>query len=297
MPQRATSSPAREARASRSVARRSARSRSRCAFAVSIRSGSRRSGRLLRVPAAHLAREHDRRGVVAPGLAEDLLAKRRRARRVTGLVERLGAQGEEAAPLPRRRGRPRGHEARQGRRVDARLERVERDAERAPRDGAALPLQQGKQQVERAGTVAAFEPESAGGEAGRHVEKIVGGDVALEESDGLVAAPRRGERARGEVVEAAVGVPHGGLSLQPVELFEDLRPFSGARGGREVALARHVRVEPSRGEEEEDEEGRGGAAAEGSQPGGHAKARPPRRWRCRWKTLWPASAPSLMTTR
>ena len=280
-PQRATSSLAREARASRSAARRSARSRSRCAFAVSIRSGSRRSGRLGDVPAAHLAREHDRGRVVAPRLAEDFLAERRRARRVTGLVERLGAQGEEATPLARCRGRPRGHEARQRRLVEARLERVECDAERAPRDGASLPLQQGKQQLESAGAVAAFEPERAGGEAGRNVEKVVGGDVALEECDGLVAAPRRGERARGEVIEAAVGVPLGGLSFQAVELLQDLRPFSGARGGREVALARHARVERRSGGEEENEEGEGGGAAEGCQPGGHAKARPPRRWRCR----------------
>src|ERR1035441_5488938 len=80
-----------------------------------------------------------------PRLAEDLLAKRRRARRVTGLVESLGAQGEEAAPLARCRRRPRGHEVRQSRRVEARLERIERDAERAPRDGAPLPLEQGQQ--------------------------------------------------------------------------------------------------------------------------------------------------------
>ena len=122
--------------------------------------------------------------------------------------------------------------------VEARLERVERDAERAPRDGASLPLQQRKEQLERAGSVAAFEPERAGGEAGRHVEEVVGGDVALEERDRLVAAARRGERARGEVVEAAVGVPLGGLSLQAVEPLQDLRPSSGARGGREIALAR-----------------------------------------------------------
>ena len=105
--------------------------------------------------------------------------------------------------------------------------------------------------------------------------------MALEERDGLVAAPRRGESARGEVVEAAVRVPLGGLPLQAVELLEDLRPFSGARGGREVALARRARVERRRGGEEESEEGEGGGAADGSQPGGHAKARPPRRWRCR----------------
>ena len=103
----------------------------------------------------------------------------------------------------------------------------------------------------------------------------------LEERDGLVAAPRRGERARGEVIEAAVGVPYGGLSLQVVELLQDLRPSSGARCGGEVVLARGARVDRRSGGEEEKEKGEGGGATEGSQPGGHAKARPPRRWRCR----------------
>ncbi len=32
-------------------------------------------------------------------------------------------------------------------------------------------------------------------------------------------------------------------------------------------------------------------------PGGQLRARPPRRWKCKWKTDWPPSLPMLVTTR
>jgi len=145
--------------------------------------------------------------------------------------------------------------------------------------GPPLSLEKRKEQLERAEPVPAFEPKRPGRETGRHVEEVEGGNVALEEGDGLVATARGGPGARLEIVEAAVLIALGGLLLQGGEPLEDLHPFSGARGGREVVLGRGLGREGRGGreEDEEREEKEGGGAKSVSQPGGHANARPPRR--------------------
>ena len=64
----------------------------------------------------------------------------------------------------------------------------------------------------------------------------------------------------------------GALALRGSEL--DCRPFEAVAGGDRV-----------------------GEALGDRHPGGQVIARPPSRWRCRWKTLCPASAPTLVTIR
>ena len=221
------------------------------------RSGSRRSGRSCGVRGrASRARGRSRpRRRAAPRGGSPRGATPRP--RVTGLVERLGAQGEEATPLARGRGRPaRRRGAPETPRRGASRARRARCGARAARRRRPSSGGAGSSSSRAPSAVAALEPERAGGEAGRHVEEVVGGDVALEERDGLVAAARRGESARGEVVEAAVRVALGGRRFRRVEPLEDLGPFSGARRGREVALARPA-SRRARGGGEESEEARG----------------------------------------
>src|SRR5262249_30766968 len=109
--------------------------------------------------AAELAREDDRRGVVAFRLGEDLATERGRLPVRALQLERLGAERLQAAPLARRHRGTRGDEPRQHLRLELRLERVERGAERAPRDGAVPPLEEREQEVERDEPVALREAE------------------------------------------------------------------------------------------------------------------------------------------
>ena len=143
-------------------------------------------------------------------------------------VEPLGAEGLEAPPLAGRRLRLRGDEAREGDRVEAGLEGVERDAEGAAGDGAFLPLEEREEELEGAEAVALLEAEARGGEAGRNVEEVTRRDVALEPHEGLVEAAESREGARGEEVEAAVGVARGGEAVELSEVREDVGPVLGA---------------------------------------------------------------------
>ena len=209
--------------------------------------------------AAHLAREDDRRRVVAARLAQEVLAERLGRGEVAGLLEALGPQRDEPAPLARRRGRTGGDELLERGRVEARLERVQRDAQRPPRDGAALPLQEREQELERAEAVARLEAQRARGEARRHVEEVVGRHVPLEDRDRGALAARGRERPGVEVVEAAVLVAERRLAPQGVEPLEDLVPAAGARRGRERLLAPGLRPAERRRREERRE---GGGAEE-----------------------------------
>ena len=134
---------------------------------------------------------------IPPRLAENLFAERSGFLAGAAFVQRLGAQRHEAAPLARGGGRPGGDELLQDRGVELRLEGVERDAEGAAGDGAALPLQEREEELQRAEPVALLEFQARGGEARRHVEEIVGRDVALEERQRRVRCPVAA-RARAE---------------------------------------------------------------------------------------------------
>src|SRR5262249_13196869 len=140
----------------------------------------RRRGEPGRREVAELAREDDRGRVVPLGLRQDVSAEARSLGRRALALEGLGAEGQEAAPLPRRHGGPRGDQLLKRGRIELRLERVEGGAESAPSDRTLLSLEEREEEVERADAVALREAQPPRGEARGHVEEIAGRDEALE---------------------------------------------------------------------------------------------------------------------
>ncbi len=147
-------------------------------------------GKVLRVAAADLAGEDDRGRVVAAGLAQEALrSASASARSPDARAPRRAGRRAVAARAAPRAGAPR--RALERGRVEARLEGVQRDAQRPPRDGAALPLQEREEELQRAEAVARLEAQRARGEPRGDVEEVVRRDVTLEERDRGLAAARR----------------------------------------------------------------------------------------------------------
>jgi hypothetical protein len=219
-------------------------------------------GEVLRLLPLQLAGEERRGGVVAPRFGEEAVAERR------GLVDRpfpfepLGPQRLEAPPLARRRLGLRGQEAREGDRVEAGLEGVERGAKGAAGDRPFLSLEEREEELEGAEAVSLLESEARGGEARRDVEEVARRHVALEPHERLVEAAEAREGARREEVEAAVGVARGGEAVDLPEMREDVRPVLGARrlGGfsLEVPEGLGIHGRHGRGREKEGRRGRRG---------------------------------------
>ena len=167
---------------------RSARSRSRCAFAVSMRSGA--GGREGRVVSRRASRGRARRRPrrrAAPRAGSPRGAPPRL--RVSGLVERLGAQGEEAASLARGGGRPRGTSRLPGRRRRgaSRARRARCGARVARRRLLFAAGAEGAARVRRRRRrLRTGACRRRGGPARRGGRRR---DVAFEERDGLVPAP------------------------------------------------------------------------------------------------------------
>ena len=185
-------------------------------------------GKVLRLLPLQLPGEERRRGVVAPRLGQEGVAERGGLLDGPFPLETLGPEGLEAAPFAGRRLRLRGDESREGDRVEAGLEGVERGAQGAAGDGPLLPLEERVEELQGAEAVALLEAESRGGEARRNVEEVARRDVALEPHEGLVEAAETREGARREEVEAAVGVARGGEAVELPEVGEDVGPVLGA---------------------------------------------------------------------
>ena len=193
-------------------------------------------GEVLRLLPPQLPGEERRGGVVAPRLGQEGVAERGGLLDGPFPLETLGPERLEAAPFAGRRLRLRGDEAREGDRVEAGLEGVERGAQGAAGDGPFLPLEERVEELQGAEAVALLEAEARGGEARRNVEEVTRRDVALEPHEGLVEAAETREGARREEVEAAVGVARGGEAVELPEVGEDVGPVLGAGRLGRVAL-------------------------------------------------------------
>ena len=283
--QRATSSPARDGARLASPPRAAPRGRGRAAPSRS-RSGAEAGGRKGRATPGRGSRARARsrpRRRAAPRGGSPREATPRRPRHRTGRAPRRGARGGDASRAVARAAAPRRAAPERGG-VEARLERVERDPERAPRHGAALPLEERKEQLERAER--RRRPRTGacrrrGGPARREGRRRKRGARR-------VRWPRHGVPSRRE------RAPRGSRSGRPAYRSADSASgrraapgppsiFRRARRPRARAPSRHRprRASRRRGGERAGRERRGAERRKAAQPGGHAKARPPRRWRCR----------------